>query len=121
MTFNTALYQDTNIDPSYAASLKSKCPNSATDATLFPIDVQTENVFDNDYYKNLIQKRGLFRSDRVLYNGGSADSTVACFANSQNKFFKEFGISMIKMGRIKPAAGTKLEVRRNCRKPNSVA
>lgn len=101
--------------------MKGKCPKSSTDGTLFPIDVQTENVFDNDYYKNLKQKKGLFHSDRVLYSGGSADSTVACFANSQNKFFKEFGISMIKMGRIQPAAGTKLEVRRDCRKPNSIA
>ncbi|CAN6467105.1 unnamed protein product [Victoria cruziana] len=120
-TFSKALYQDTDIDPSFAASLKGKCPKSSTDGTLFPIDVQTENVFDNDYYKNLKQKKGLFHSDRVLYSGGSADSTVACFANSQNKFFKEFGISMIKMGRIQPAAGTKLEVRRDCRKPNSIA
>ncbi|CAN6467106.1 unnamed protein product [Victoria cruziana] len=120
--FREALYEDGDmIDPSHAASLQGKCPEvTGNNNTLFPMDVRSENVFDNHYYKNLMRKKGLFRSDRVLYNGGKAGSIVAHFAHSQESFFKKFGLSMIRMGRIKPAAGTKLEIRRDCRKPNSV-
>jgi peroxidase len=81
-----------------------------------PIDLQTPNTFDNNYFKNLINKKGFFYSDQELYNGGPTDSLVQAYSNNAKTFYDDFAAAMIKMGDIEPLTGSSGEIRKNWRK-----
>ncbi|XWS08323.1 hypothetical protein CRYUN_Cryun41cG0069600 [Craigia yunnanensis] len=117
-SFRGHIYNDSNIDPSFASSLRRKCPRSGNDSVLAPLDLQTPTFFDNFYYKNLLNKKGLLHSDQELFNGSSTDVLVKRYAANTSLFFLKFAESMIKMGNIKPLTGTAGEIRINCRKAN---
>jgi peroxidase len=85
---------------------------------LAPLDRQTPTVFENNYYKNLVGKKGLLHSDQELFNGGSTNAQVQSYVSSQSAFFADFVTGMIKMGDITPLAGSKGEIRKNCRRIN---
>ncbi|XP_040996266.1 peroxidase P7-like [Juglans microcarpa x Juglans regia] len=119
-SFRARIYNETNIDPSFARTRQSNCPrtNGTGDNNLAPLDVQTSTVFDNNYHKNLLQNRGLLHSDQQLFNGGSTDSIVRTYSNNPGNFQSDFVAAMIKMGDIKPLTGSNGEIRKNCRRLN---
>ncbi|GKB51774.1 peroxidase P7 [Tanacetum coccineum] len=108
------------LNASFGASRRSNCPRASGsgDNNLAPLDVQTPNAFNNDYYKNLIAQKGLLHSDQQLFNGGSADSTVRQYSSNPSQFSSDFAAAMIKMGDFRPLTGSSGEIRRNCRRPN---
>ncbi|KAK8969595.1 Cationic peroxidase 1 [Platanthera guangdongensis] len=116
--FRTRIYNETNIDSAYAASLKSNCPSTGGDNNLSPLDVQTPVTFDNNYYNNLVIKKGLLHSDQQLYNGGSTNTQVNTYTRNPAKFSNDFAAAMVKMGDISPLTGTQGQIRLNCRKTN---
>jgi len=117
-TFRNRIYNDSNINASFATSVKANCPSTGGDDTLSPLDVLTPTTFDNKYYSNLKSQKGLFHSDQELFNGGSTDSRVTTYSNNQNTFFTDFAAAMVNMGNISPLTGTSGEIRTNCRKAN---
>jgi peroxidase len=117
-TFRNRIYNDSNINASFATSVKANCPSTGGDDTLSPLDVLTPTTFDNKYYSNLKSQKGLFHSDQELFNGGSTDSQVTTYSNNQNTFFTDFATAMVNMGNISPLTGTSGEIRTNCRKAN---
>ncbi|KAL2337621.1 hypothetical protein Fmac_012067 [Flemingia macrophylla] len=81
--FRTRIYNESNIDPSYAIKIgASQVSFVGGDDNLFPLDITTPILFDNAYYKNLLQKKGLLHSDQDLYSGGSTDSIVEFYATN---------------------------------------
>ncbi|XVF41167.1 hypothetical protein PTKIN_Ptkin01aG0258200 [Pterospermum kingtungense] len=76
-TFRPHIYNDSNIDASFAKALKRKCPKSGNDNVHQPLDFQTPTSFDNLYFHHLLKMKGLLRSDQELFNGTSADFLVA--------------------------------------------
>ncbi|XP_019150174.1 PREDICTED: lignin-forming anionic peroxidase-like [Ipomoea nil] len=76
----------TNIDVGFASTRRRKCPNDTENGNLAPLDLVTPNSFDNNYYKNLLQKKGLLQSDQVLFSGGATDSIVSEYARSSRAF-----------------------------------
>uniref|UniRef100_A0A453HNR4 Plant heme peroxidase family profile domain-containing protein n=1 Tax=Aegilops tauschii subsp. strangulata TaxID=200361 RepID=A0A453HNR4_AEGTS len=118
--FRDHIYNDTNIDSGFARSRQSGCPRTAGsgDNNLAPLDLQTPTTFENDYYKNLVQKRGILHSDQELFNGGAADALVRQYIGSQSTFFKDFVVGMVKMGDITPLTGSNGQIRKNCRRIN---
>ncbi|RDX61043.1 Peroxidase 4 [Mucuna pruriens] len=115
------IYNDNNIDSLFAKSRQRNCPITAgtpKDNNVAPLDFKTPNHFDNSYYKNLINKKGLLHSDQQLFNGGSTDSLVRTYSINQNAFEADFVTAMIKMGNIKPLTGSNGQIRRQCRRPN---
>ncbi|CAA6656941.1 unnamed protein product [Spirodela intermedia] len=110
VTFRARIYNQTNIDPPLAS-------NSGNN-NLAPLDVQTPNVFDNNYFKNLIDQKGLLNSDQVLFNGGSTDSLVRKYVRNPKAFDSDFAKAMIKMGNIALLTGSQGEIRKNCRRVN---
>jgi len=81
---------------------------------LAPLDLVTPNSFDNNYFKNLIRKKGLLPSDQVLYNGGYTDNVVLEYSTNPSIFKSDFASAMIKMGNIQPLIGSAGIVRRIC-------
>jgi peroxidase len=118
-SFRLRIYNENSIDSSFAKSLQHKCPISGDGNKLAPLDVRTSTHFDIQYYKNLLNKKGLLHSDQELYNGTFADSLVKKYSTDTTVFFRDFARAMVKMGKIKPLTGSKGEIRINCRKVNS--
>ncbi|KAI3457123.1 hypothetical protein Pfo_013786 [Paulownia fortunei] len=117
-TFRTRIYNETNINPVFAANRRGTCPASGGDTNLAALDVQTTNRFDNNYYTNLLTRRGLLHSDQELFNNGSQDSLVRFYSNNIAAFRSDFAAAMVRMGNISPLTGTNGEIRRNCRLVN---
>ncbi|CAN6467107.1 unnamed protein product [Victoria cruziana] len=110
---------ESNIDPSFAATLTPTCSSSSSDDNnLADLDVSTPTAFDNSYYMNLMSRRGLLHSDQELFNGGAADALVTTYSTDSSTFFTDFANAMINMGNISPLTGTSGEIRGNCRTVN---
>uniref|UniRef100_A0A5B7C9T0 Peroxidase n=1 Tax=Davidia involucrata TaxID=16924 RepID=A0A5B7C9T0_DAVIN len=119
--FRTRIYSDSNIDSSFAKTRQGSCPNStngAGDNNLAPLDLQSPTAFDNSYYKNLINQKGLLQTDQALYNGGSTDSQVEKYSKNPQTFNSDFAAAMIKMGDISPLTGSNGEIRNKCGRVN---
>lgn len=120
ISFRSRIYNDTNIDSSLATTRQSNCPSTSGsgDGNLAPLDLQTPTTFDNDYFKNLVNLKGLLHSDQQLFGNGSTDSLVKTYSASPSKFASDFAAAMIKMGDISPLTGSQGEIRNNCRMVN---
>ncbi|KAJ1416336.1 Secretory peroxidase [Sesbania bispinosa] len=116
-TFRDRIYNDSNINPYFAKTLKHICPRKGGDFNLAPLDT-TPAHFDKAYFSDLVQKKGVLHSDQELFNGGSTDALVRKYSHDTKTFYKDFVKSMIKMGNIKPLTGYQGEIRLNCRKVN---
>ncbi|XP_061346175.1 cationic peroxidase 1-like [Gastrolobium bilobum] len=119
--FRARVYNETNIDPSFAASMQAKCPFEGGDDNLSPFDSTTPFIFDNAYYKNLVKKKGLVHSDQQLFvngSGGPTDSEVVTYSRNMGRFKKDFADAMIKMSMLRPLTGSGGEIRKNCRVVN---
>ncbi|XP_030441238.1 peroxidase 27-like [Syzygium oleosum] len=109
---------DPSLDSNYAARLKLRCkPNDQT--TLVEMDPGSVRTFDIKYFDLLSKRRGLLTSDSALL----ADSQTKAYLDLQIKtggstFFKDFGVSMVNMGRVGVLTGTAGEVRKVCSKIN---
>ncbi|XP_010256954.1 PREDICTED: cationic peroxidase 1-like [Nelumbo nucifera] len=117
-SFRDRIYNETNINSSFATSLKSKCPSAGGDNNLSPLDATSATTFDNAYFTNLVNNKGLLHSDQQLYNSGSTDSQVSSYSSNSATFFSDFASAMVKMGNLSPLTGSSGEVRTNCRKTN---
>ncbi|KAG0499343.1 hypothetical protein HPP92_004034 [Vanilla planifolia] len=117
--FRPHIYNDTNINTSFAALRRANCTASGGDTNLAPLDVQSPNAFGNDYYQNLMGFRGLLHSDQELFNNGTQDTLVRQYVRSRALFFSDFAAAMVKLGAISPLTGTNGEIRLNCSKVNS--
>ncbi|RYR27640.1 hypothetical protein HN51_061242 [Arachis hypogaea] len=117
--FRGRIYNETNIDTNFATSMKSNCPSSDGDSNLTALDVTTNVLFDNAYFKNLVNNKGLLHSDQQLFiSGGSTNSLVTNYSNSYSAFFADFASAMVKMGNLSPLTGTTGQIRANCTKVN---
>lgn len=128
VSFNTRLYnfsgkgdQDPSLDKFYAANLKkNKCRSLSDNSSIAEMDPGSFRTFDLGYYKNVLKRRGLFQSDAALITNAAAKSAITNLLNSPPEvFFKEFALSMEKMGRIEVKTGSAGEIRKNCAVVNS--
>ncbi|CAO2825774.1 unnamed protein product [Amaranthus hypochondriacus] len=119
-TFRTRIYNESTIDASFAQSRQSNCPNATNSGNdnLAPLDVKTPNRFDNGYYTDLVNQKGLLHSDQQLFSGGSTNALVQTYSTNPSQFNSDFVTAMINMGDIKPLTGSSGEIRKNCRKTN---
>lgn len=113
--FRNRIYNEDNIDSEFATSLQANCPTTGGDNNLSPLDTTTPNTFDNSYYKNLQNQKGLFHSDQELFNDGSTDSDVDEYSSNASTFATDFANAMVKMGSLNPLTGTSGEIRINCK------
>ncbi|XP_076929647.1 lignin-forming anionic peroxidase-like [Bidens hawaiensis] len=104
--FRDRIYNNgSDIDAGFASTRRRGCPIKAGNGNLAPLDLVTPNSFDYNYFKNLIQKKGLLESDQVLFSGGSTDNIVIEYSNNPSKFKSDFAAAMIKMSEIRPLTG----------------
>ncbi|KAJ0052659.1 hypothetical protein Pint_01145 [Pistacia integerrima] len=98
--------------------LESICPESGNENQLTPLDYTTPTRFDNHYYINLLQGRGLLFSDNTFVtqdHEGEIIKQVWAYAADRDLFFASYVNSIIKMGNINVLTGQEGEIRKNCR------
>ncbi|KAK8642339.1 hypothetical protein V6N13_011686 [Hibiscus sabdariffa] len=112
--FNTTHDVDTTMNPSFASRLRSVCPahNKVRNAGA-PLD-SSNLIFDNAYYKLLLQGKSMFSSDQALLATPKTKALVSKFASSRKAFERAFVNSMTKMSSLTGGE----EIRRDCRVVN---
>ncbi|KAK1425398.1 hypothetical protein QVD17_20750 [Tagetes erecta] len=114
-TFRARIYDNTsNIDATFASNLRSNCPTSGGNGNLEPLDLVTPNTFDNNYFRNLVDRRGLLASDQVLFSGDSTDSIVNEYIDNPSTFDSDFAAAMVRMSEIQPLTGSSGLIRTVC-------
>ncbi|XP_059643070.1 peroxidase A2-like [Cornus florida] len=118
--FNGTGNPDPTLNSTYLTTLRQTCPQNGSGTTLANLDPTTSDAFDNNYFSNLQNNRGLLLSDQELFstNGAATISIVNTFASNQTAFFQSFAQSMINMANISPLTGTNGEIRSDCKKVN---
>ncbi|CAN4080859.1 unnamed protein product [Withania somnifera] len=113
--FRDRIYSNgTDVDAGFASTRRRQCPQEDQNGNLAPLDLVTPNQLDNNYFKNLRQRKGLLQSDQVLLSGGSTDDIVLEYSNSPRAFASDFAAAMIRMGDISPLTGQKGIIRTVC-------
>ncbi|KAI7727131.1 hypothetical protein M8C21_008083 [Ambrosia artemisiifolia] len=114
-SFHDRVYNnESDIDVGFASTRRRGCPTKDGGRNLAPLDLVTPNSFDNNYFKNLIQKKGLLESDQVLFSGGSTDNIVREYNSNLSKFKSDFAVAMVKMSEITPLIGDEGVIRNVC-------
>ncbi|KAJ7015525.1 hypothetical protein NC653_004737 [Populus alba x Populus x berolinensis] len=104
VTFRGRIYDNSSdIDAGFASTRRRNCPSASGNGNnnLAPLDLVTPNSFDNNYFRNLIQRRGLLQSDQVLFSGQSTDSIVTEYSRNPSLFSSDFAAAMLRMGRYR--------------------
>ncbi|KAM7253212.1 hypothetical protein ACFE04_025830 [Oxalis oulophora] len=117
ITFRPRVYDNSSdIDAEFAASKRDMCPFTPPegDLNLAPFDPITPTTFDNNFYKNLLIKKGLIASDQVLFSGGSTDSIVKEYSEDASKFYSDFAVAIVKLGDMLPLTGSEGIIRKVC-------
>ncbi|KAK4794278.1 hypothetical protein SAY86_012272 [Trapa natans] len=102
---------DPTLSPSFAARLQSVCPAHNTVKNAGSNLDSTATLFDNAYYKMLLQGMSIFSSDQALLDSPRTKALVSKFAASKEAFEMAFVESMVKMGNLPGGQ----EIRLNCR------
>ncbi|KMS99361.1 hypothetical protein BVRB_2g044860 [Beta vulgaris subsp. vulgaris] len=107
---------DSSLDKDYASKLAKKC--AASKSATVNIDPNTSFSFDNQYYNNLIAKRGLLQTDSILFDDQRTRILVEQFASDLNTFYEAWSESFLKLSSIGIKADGEGEVRQICSRIN---
>lgn len=105
---------DPTLNRAYATQLQQMCPKNVDPRIAINMDPNTPRAFDNVYYKNLQQGKGLFTSDQVLFTDKRSKPVVDAWAANSNTFNSAFIAAITKLGRVGVKTGRNGNIRRNC-------
>ncbi|KAI3466597.1 hypothetical protein Pfo_023260 [Paulownia fortunei] len=109
---------DPTLDPNYIIRLKMKC-KPGDQNSIVEMDPGSFKTFDVSYFTLVAKRRGLFQSDAALLDDSETKAYLKFQALKYGPtFFKDFGESMVKMGRIGVLTGEAGEIRKVCTKVN---
>ncbi|CAN1137506.1 Peroxidase 73 [Linum perenne] len=120
--FSSRIYSspiDPSLNPAYAQQLMTACPRNVDPSIAIDMDPTTPRKFDNVYYQNLVDGKGMFSSDQVLFSDRRSRPTVVDFARSGADFNGGFVSAMRKLGRVGVKTGNQGRIRRDCSSLNS--
>ncbi|XP_062209259.1 peroxidase 2-like [Phragmites australis] len=109
-----------DISAWFANILKRRCPANPTpgnDPTVNQ-DIFTPNAFDNQYYKNVLEHKVLFKSDAALITTPATAKMVNDNAFIPGWWEDKFAKAFVKMAGIEVKIGNQGEIRKNCRVVN---
>jgi peroxidase len=106
---------DPAINPAYRKQLDKLCPLGGDGNVTGDLDA-TPRLFDNQYFKDLVNGRGFLNSDETLFTNLETREFVLRYSKNESEFFEAFVEGMIKMGDLQ--SGRQGEIRRNCRVKN---
>ncbi|KAK4282074.1 hypothetical protein QN277_013494 [Acacia crassicarpa] len=110
--------RDASMDSALDSSLGRTCGSSSRPARNDPrvfLDQNTSFVFDNEFYNQILKKRGVLKIDQNLADDALSRGIVSGFAANDGSFMQSFANAIIKMGRIGVLVDNAGEIRKNCR------
>ncbi|KAK6237115.1 hem peroxidase - like 10 [Theobroma cacao] len=105
---------DPTLNLEYARLLRQMCPRNVDPRVAIEMDPGTPGTFDNMYYKNLQQGKGLFTSDQALFTDAMSRNIVNVFASNNTAFEEAFVAAITKLGRVGVRTGNQGEIRHDC-------
>ncbi|OVA09314.1 Plant peroxidase [Macleaya cordata] len=112
--FSPSRRVDPTLNSAYATQLQGMCPRNVNPQIAINMDPVTPRTFDNQYYKNLQQRRGLFTSDQVLFEDSRSKPIVNDWAKNAGNFNSAFITAMTKLGRVGVKTGKQGNIRTFC-------
>ncbi|CAE6262167.1 unnamed protein product [Arabidopsis arenosa] len=112
--FNRTHSVDPTLNKAYAKELQLACPKKVDPRIAINMDPTTPRKFDNIYFKNLQQGKGLFTSDQVLFTDARSRPTVDDWAKNSVAFNNAFITAMTKLGRVGVKTRRNGNIRRDC-------
>ncbi|KAK2974826.1 hypothetical protein RJ640_005610 [Escallonia rubra] len=112
---------DPAFNPDHIDHMLHKCPDQIPDPKAVQYvrnDRGTPMVLDNNYYRNILDNKGLLMVDHQLATDKRTKPYVKKMAKSQPYFFKEFGRAITILTENNPLTGTKGEIRMQCNLAN---
>lgn len=116
--FNSRNRIDPTLNLQYAMQLRQMCPVNVDPRIAINMDPTTPQKFDNAYYQNLQNGKGLFTSDQILFTDSRSKGTVNQFASNNAAFQQAFVTAITKLGRVGVLTGNQGEIRRDCSRVN---
>lgn len=113
--FANRLYpvRDPNLGLLFANTLKARCPRRFPSNAFAALD--TSNLrFDNSYFRNVMNGRGLLTIDSELGLDPRTGPVVQNYAANPSAFFANFASAFIKLTAFNVLSGNRGEVRTNC-------
>ncbi|XP_031253572.1 peroxidase 21-like [Pistacia vera] len=113
---------DPTLDPHYAEYLKGRCPKPDPDpkAVLYARnDRETPMILDNNYYKNVLNHKGLLIIDQQLASDPTTLPYVEKMAADNGYFQDQFSQAVLLLSENSPLTGDQGEIRKDCRYVNS--
>lgn len=108
---------DPALNPDHIPHMLKKCPDSIPDPKAVQYvrnDRGTPMILDNNYYRNILDNKGLLLVDHQLAHDKRTKPYVKKMAKSQEYFFKEFSKAITLLSENNPLTGTKGEIRKEC-------
>ncbi|KAA0058553.1 peroxidase 5-like [Cucumis melo var. makuwa] len=105
---------DPSLDPSFAATLREKCPfGSGFDKTA-DLDNVTPNHLDIQFFENLKNKMGVLSSDQAIATDPLTAAIVSRYQGNRAIWMRDFSAAMVKMGKLQVLTGSQGEIRKDC-------
>jgi peroxidase len=112
---------DSNLNPDHVEHMLHKCPDAIPDPKAVQYvrnDRGTPMIFDNNYYRNLLDNKGLLLVDHNLVTDPRTKPYVKKMAKSNDYFFKEFSRAFAILSENNPLTGNNGEIRKQCNMAN---
>lgn len=113
---------DPTLDPTHAAYLKRRCPTPNPDPKAVQYvrnDLKTPMIIDNNYYKNILQHKGLLTVDEELATDPRTSPYVKKMAADNGYFNEQFSRAVQLLSENNPLVGDQGEIRKDCRYVNA--
>ncbi|XP_078433092.1 peroxidase 43-like [Wolffia australiana] len=105
---------DPSIAPPFLAKLQRICPNGGNVNVRLAMDDGSENVFDNQIFVNIRGGTAVLQSDAAAMTSATTRPIVDFYARSPENFRRDFGIAMLKLGRLDVLTGSDGNIRSVC-------
>ncbi|CAM8907056.1 unnamed protein product [Rhodiola kirilowii] len=106
---------DSKLNPKLLKQLQTACPDASSDDK--PCDLTPSSgpkAFGLSYYNNLLSNSSVLESDIAIMTDRLAASLVVEYSKNQKKFFKDFVVSMIKLGNVGVITAPNGQIRKKC-------
>ncbi|XP_059638649.1 peroxidase 29-like [Cornus florida] len=107
--------EDPTLSPSFTAMLQVICSNPSLSDIAFATNDATTFAFDNSYFLDVLNGRGLLKIDSEISRDLRTLQYVVGFARNQQWFFNRFSAGFMKLSSYKVLTGEEGEIRRECR------
>lgn len=109
---------DPTLDGAYAAKLRQQCRRRRDNTTELEMVPGSSTTFDTAYYGLVVNRTALFHSDEALLRNEETRALVYRYrdaaGSSEEAFLRDFGASMVNMGRVGVLTGDQGGIRKRC-------